>query len=197
MFNFKARHGRPDLFSSAKTPTPIPARHAALREALAQASLDPAVRSIVYVASANAGSAQVVEVDAVILKRDDGAFHLDVVPARRIRDLDDEGMVQIALRELGLQQLVVTADDLRVEPRKSNARLVWSYKDRAVPVPLRIGIIKVLADDGPMQLGALLETIRSGEDPSAAVMTLACSDLLEIDLTSGPLGPSTIVRVRS
>lgn len=119
-----------------------------------------------------------------------------MVPARRVRDLDDEGLVQNALRNLGLQ-LVVTADDLRAEPRRSNARLVWSYKDRPVAVPLRQSIPKLLADEGPMQLGALLETIRSGEDHSLAVTSLACSDLLEIDLKSGPLGPSTIVRSRT
>ncbi|WP_459591351.1 hypothetical protein [Bradyrhizobium diazoefficiens] len=162
------------------------------------ASLDPAVREISYVATAHAGSPQVsVEIDAIILTREDGRLHLDVVPARRVRDLDTEGLVQIALRELGLQQLVVTSEHLRAEPRKSNARLVWSYKDRSVAVPLRLSILKVLADEGPMHLGALLETIRSGHDPSPAIMALACADALAIDLTSGPLGPSTLVRSRS
>lgn len=35
-----------------------------------------------------------------------------------------------------------------------------------------------------------------GRDPAAAVMALACNDLLELDLESGPLGPQTMVRVR-
>ncbi|GAB9109886.1 hypothetical protein BDS110ZK14_53180 [Bradyrhizobium diazoefficiens] len=198
MFRPRPRSGHPHLFSSAKTAAPVPARHPALREALVHASLDPAVREISYVATAHAGSPQVsVEIDAIILTREDGRLHLDVVPARRVRDLDTEGLVQIALRELGLQQLVVTSEHLRAEPRKSNARLVWSYKDRSVAVPLRLSILKVLADEGPMHLGALLETIRSGHDPSPAIMALACADALAIDLTSGPLGPSTLVRSRS
>ncbi|MHC2579163.1 hypothetical protein ACVI1J_009451 [Bradyrhizobium diazoefficiens] len=194
MFSPKPR--RSHLFSSAKTAAPIPARHAALREALAIASLDPAVSAISHVATAHVGSAE-VDVDAVVLTRPDGRFYLDVVPARRVRHLDEEGLAQIALRELGLQQLVVTAEDLRTEPRRSNVRSVWSYKDRAVPAAARIGILKIVADEGPIELGRLLEMIRGDRDPSAAVLALACSDLLELDLTSMRLGPMTVVRPRT
>ncbi|MBR1178068.1 hypothetical protein JQ617_29195 [Bradyrhizobium sp. KB893862 SZCCT0404] len=194
MFSPKPR--RPHLFSSAKTAAPVPARHPALQDALAIASLDSAVQTISHVAAANAGSAQ-VDVDAVVLTRLDGRFHLDVVPARRVRDLDEEGLIQIALRDLGLRQLVVTAEDLRAEPRRSNVRLVWSYKDKPVALPLRLRILKALADEGPMELGRLLETVRSDIDPSPAVMSFACADLLELDLTSGPLGPTTHVRSRT
>lgn len=196
MFSPKARRGRPDLFSSAKTAAPISARHPALREALAIASLDPAVSAISHVATANAGTTQ-VDVDAVVLTRLDGRYYFDVVPARRVRDLDEEGLALIALRELGLQQLVVTAEDLRSEPRRSNVRLVWSYKDQPVPVPLRLRILKVLDDEGPMELGRLLEMVSSDLDPSPAVMSLACSNLLELDLTSEALCPSTMVRSRT
>lgn len=197
MFSPKARRGRPDLFSSAKTAAPIPARHPALREALAIASLDPEVRAISHVATTNAGPAQVVDVDAVVLTRIDGPYYLDVVPARRVRELDEEGLVLIALREMGLQQLVVSAEDLRTEPRRSNVRLVWSYRNQPIPVPLRLRILKALADEGPMELGRLLEMVSSDRDPSPAVMSLACSNLLELDLTSEPLGPSTMTRSRT
>ncbi|WP_339039257.1 hypothetical protein WHZ78_15610 [Bradyrhizobium symbiodeficiens] len=196
MFRFKARSGHPNLFSSAKTAAPVPARHPALREVLVVASLDATVRAISHVATANAGSAQ-VDVDAVIIGKDDGRFVLDVVPARRVRHLDEEGLVQIALRQLGLRQFVVTAEDLAAEPRRSNCRAVWSYKDRPVPAAARIGILKIVADEGPIELGRLLELIRSDRDPSAAVLALACSDLVELDLASTPLGPMTVVRSRT
>jgi len=193
---FSPKVSRPDLFTSAKTPAPVPARHPALRAALVQAALDPAIRSILHVPSAPAGSAQ-VDVDAVIIGNDDGRFVLDVVPARRVRQLDEEGLVQIALRQLGLRQFVVTAEDLAAEPRRSNCRAVWSYKDRPVPAAARIGILKIVADEGPLEFGRLLELIRSDRDPSAAVLALACSDLLELDLASTPLGPMTVVRSRT
>ncbi|MHC2275345.1 hypothetical protein ACVME8_001956 [Bradyrhizobium diazoefficiens] len=198
MFKPKPRR-RPDLFVSAKGPVPIPARHPALREALVQASLDPRVRSIAHVPTAHVSSAPLepVAIDAVVLTKDDGRFYLDVVPARQVRELDDEGLVLIALRELELTPLVVTAEDLHREPRCGNCRLVWSHHGRLVPVGLRISILQILRDDGPMELVRLVELVRSDHDPTLAVMALACADLLEIDLMSGPLGPSTLVRSRT
>jgi hypothetical protein len=192
----RALRGRPDVFLSAKTLSAIPARHPLVRQGLVQASLDPAVRSISHVATAAVGPAQ-VEVDAVVLARDDGRLHLDVVEARRVRDIEDEGVpLQIALRDLGLAPLVLTADDLKAEPRCSNVNLVWSYNGRAVTLDLRLRVLQILIDDGPLQLGHLLERI-PGRDPIAAVMSLACSDLLEIDLMSQPVGPATTVRSRT
>ncbi|MCK1365178.1 hypothetical protein [Bradyrhizobium sp. 62] len=186
----------PDLFVSAKTATAIPARHPALREALVQSSLDPAVRSIIYIPSTVVAS-EPVDLDAVILQRDDGRYLLDVVPARKIRDIEDEGLALIAFSEQGLLTLTVTAEDLRREPRYANARLVWSYNGILVPIGLRMGILQLLVDDGPMQLGRLLKGIRTDRDPTPAVLALACADLLELDLLSRPLGPATMVGARS
>ncbi len=167
-----------------------------LRAALVQASLDPIVRSISHVAVADVGSAP-VEVDAMVVVRDDGRFVLDVVPARQARKFDEEGLRGVALRGLGLASLVVTSDDLAAEPRRSNVDLVWSHRGRAVPIDLRLRILQILADDGPLPLGGLLQAVRSERDPAAAVLSLACDDLVELDLTSGPIGPATVVRTRT
>ncbi|MBR0707997.1 hypothetical protein JQ603_15940 [Bradyrhizobium liaoningense] len=196
MFKRYAFQGRQDLFVSAKTAAPIPARHPALRDALVQASLDPQVRSIAYLASANVASEQ-VEIDAVIVRRDDGHFLLDVIPARRIRDIEQEGLALIALSRLGLAPLTLTAEEVRLEPHFTNARLVWSYRGAHVPIGLRLSILQILLDEGPMPLGELLKSIRSERDPAPAVMALACADLIVLDLVSQPLGPSTVVRSRS
>jgi hypothetical protein len=196
MFNRKAAQGRPDLFVSAKTATAIPARHPALRDALIQASLDPQVRSISYVASACVASEQ-VELDAVVVQRDEDRYLLDVVPARRVRDLEDEGLVQISLARLALKPLTLTAEEIRREPLYTNSRLVWSYNGIAVPLGLRMRVLQILLDDGPMPLGQLLKSIRSDRDPTPAVMALACANLLSLDLVSQPLGPGTIARSRS
>ncbi|MEY9403648.1 hypothetical protein ABIF79_010023 [Bradyrhizobium japonicum] len=188
--------GRPDFFISAKAPAPIPARHPALRAGLVQATLDPQIRAIDHIATAHVATV-LVDLDAVVLSRDDGRFVLDVVPARRIRDVDDEGLAQIALRDLGLKPIVVTAEDLEAEPRRANVELVWSHNRRFVPLGLRIRILQVLRDDGPLELVRLLESIQSDRDPTPSVMALFCDDLLEIDLVSAPLGPLSIVRSRS
>ncbi|KRQ14678.1 hypothetical protein [Bradyrhizobium manausense] len=196
MFKRQAFQGRQGLFVSAKTATPIPARHPALRDALVQASLDPKVRSIAYLASANVASEQ-VELDAVIVQREDGPFLLDVIPARKIRDLEQEGLALIALSRLGLAPLTLTVEEIRLEPRFTNARLVWSYRGAHVPIGLRLSILQTLLDEGPMPLGELLKSIRSDRDPAPAVMALACVDLIILDLVSHPLGPCTMVRSRS
>ncbi|RQH12668.1 hypothetical protein [Bradyrhizobium sp. RP6] len=172
----RALGGHPDYFISTKAPAPIPVRHPALRAGLIQASLAAEVRSIVHVATAHVASVP-VDLDAIVLNGDDGRFLLDVVPARKVRDIDDE--------------------DLKAEPRRSNVDLVWSHNRRFVPLGLRIRILQVLRDDGPMELVRLLESVRSDRDPTPSLMSLFCDDLLEIDLTSAPLGPLSLVRSRS
>jgi hypothetical protein len=191
MFERKLRHSRPDHFVSAKTDRPVPARNPQLREALVRASLDPSVRSIGYVASADV-EAVPVELDAVTIVRDGGErYFLDVVAARPVRDIDEEGLVLVALDRLGLRPLTIGPEDLAAEPVRSNCRAVWSYNGRAVPVGLRLRVLETLEQEGPMSLGLLLENVRSDHDPAPAVMALACADALELDLTSRPLGPAT------
>lgn len=195
MSDLKAALGRPDLFVSAKTPRPIPCRHPALRDALVRASLDPAVQSISHVQTAPVASAS-LNVDVVAIHGDDGPYRLDVVPARRAHDAIEESLFQRAMIALALAPLVVTAEDLSAEPARANRDLVWSHRGRNVSVDLRLQILRLLTDDGPMTLDRLLAGV-SGRDPAAAVMALACDDLLELDLETGPIGPSTVVRTRT
>lgn len=184
------------LFVSAKTSTAIPARSILVRDALIQASLDPAVRSIDYVASARVASAP-VKLCATVIVRDDGRHVLDVVEARPLRDIDAEGLIQIALRDLDLQPLTITRADIQREPRFTNAKLVWAYRMHPVGISLRMRILGILAEDGPMSLARLLAAIQSDRDPSPAIMALACSDLVVLDLVTRPLGPDTIARSRA
>jgi hypothetical protein len=196
---FPSRHHALDgapLFVSAKTSAAIPARCPLLRDALVQATLDPVVRSIEFIASARVRQAQ-VELNAIVLDRADGRYLLDVVPARPVRDIEREGLVLIALDELALPSIVMTAEDIKREPRSANSRLVWSYRMHPVGIGMRLRILQALADDGPMSLASLLSAVQGERDPSPAVMALVCSNLVELDLTSAPLGPSTIARYRA
>jgi hypothetical protein len=196
MQNSRAAAAGANLFISAKTSTAIPARNLLVRDALIEASLDPTVRSLDYIPSARVGSAA-VKICAVVIGRDDGRFVLDVVEARPLRDMDAEGLEQIALRDLGLAPLTITRTDIQREPRFTNSKLVWNHRLHPVGLSLRMKILGVLGEDGPMTLARLLSSIQSDRDPSPAIMALACSDLLELDLVSRPLGPSTIARSRS
>jgi hypothetical protein len=184
------------FFISAKTRTAIPTTCGLVRDALVAASLDPIVRSIDFVPSTTVAATQ-VNLNAIVLVRDDGRYFLDVVPARPLRDVENEGLSLIAIEQFGLPSIVLTADDIRREPRYANSRLVWSYRLSRVGITLRMKILQTLLDDGPMTMASLLSTVRANQDPGPAVLALACSNLLELDLVSRPLGPLTIVRYRA
>jgi hypothetical protein len=195
MLNKKTAQGRFTPFVSCKTlGQPIPVRHSAVQDALIQSSLDPRVRSIGYVASAVVAGQQ-VDLDAIVVQRDDGRFFLNVVPAQRVRDLEEVGLALIALRNLGLRQLTIDAKELHREPRCTNARFVWLYNGCSVPRELRERILRALSGKKQMQLGELERSVRS-RDPSHAVMSLVCADVLELDLTSQAIQQTTFVRAR-
>jgi hypothetical protein len=196
MQNQRAAGSGQHLFISAKTSTAIPAKSLLVRHALISASLDPTVRSIDYVASARVETAP-VKLNTIVIGRDDGRYFLDIVEARPLRDIDTEGLAQIALRDLGLIPLTITREDIEREPRFTNSKLVWEYRMHPVGISLRMRVLGILSEDGPMTLARLLAAIQSDRDPSPAIMALACSDLIELDLITRPLGPATIARSRS
>jgi hypothetical protein len=181
------------VFFSVKTPAAIPARRALVRDALVQTSLDPAVRSIEFIPTARVATTP-VDLEAIVIHRNDGRFYLDVVAARPLRDLDNEGLALIALEALGLGPLMRTTADIQREPRLSNSRVVWSHRLHPVGTSLRTRILKVLGADGPMALSRLRAAIGSEQDPTPAVMALACFGLIELDLVSVPIGPQTKLR---
>jgi hypothetical protein len=183
------------LFTGAKVRGPIPVRHELVHDALVQAALDPSVRAIEHLPSASFAG-QTIALDAVVLTRAEGRFALDIVEARQVRDIDDEGFVLLALQDLGVRLHTLSAANVNTEPRFTNSRLVWACRTARVGVGLRLQILQTLQDEGPMPLGRLLSSLKSAADPAPALLALACADLVEVDLEEVPLGPSTRVRSR-
>ena len=194
MLGKKTLQGPFPPFQSPKTLTAIPVRHSAIQDALIQSSLDPRVRSIGYVASAVVASQQ-VDLDAIVVQRDDGRFFMDVELARRVRDLDQLGLALIALQQLRLKRWTI-GEELLGEPRCTNARFVWLYQKYSVPRKLRERILRALSGKKAVPLRELERSVRSVGDPSNAVMSLVCADVLELDLTSQPIQLTTIVKAR-
>jgi hypothetical protein len=188
---------RSGLFVSQKSSKlAIPVRHHLLRDALAQAALDAAVRSIEYVGSVRTASTT-VKVDAIAIESDDGRRYLDVIEARPRRSMAQQLIVAQILCELGLRPWVLEEADILSEPRCTNVRTVWAHVDHPVAFGLRMQVLGALTDDGTMPLAELLSRLRCDRDPAPGVMALACLNLIELDLTSAPLGPATIVRLRA
>jgi hypothetical protein len=192
-----ARSTASSLFVSAKTTAVIPAASDLVRDSLVQATLDPAVRRIDFHAQEALVDAAHVDINAIDIVTDGGRFWLDIVEARSPRAAKDEVLASIALAALGMTPLTLTAEDIRRQPRFANAGLVWSHRLAPVGFSMRMAVLQILSDDGPMPLSRLLSAVRGDRDPIPAVMAMACSDLIEIDLVSRPLGPETIVRARS
>jgi hypothetical protein len=184
------------IFQSAKTAVGIPHLGGLVHDALVQNTLAPEVRAIGYVGTATAGSRE-VNVTAITITRDDGSYHLDIVPARPLRSIVDDHLARQALCELGLVPIEVTAADIMKEPRFSSARAVWTYRRCAVSLEMRFKIQAALAEEGPLSLHHLCTLVQGPQDPFSCVLSLVCADALEIDLLPEPIGPSTIVRNRS
>jgi hypothetical protein len=196
MYQRKAPFQAVNFFTSAKTKVPIQNRGGMVRDALIQASLDPDVRALDFVEETAMGTASVA-LNAIVIEKDEGRFYLDIAPGRPLRGLEEQDMVDAALARLGLMAVVLTAADILREPGFSNAREVWASGQRAVPVPMRMRILRELADDGPMTLDRLCRSIEGSQDPVPAVLALACADVVEIEIKQEPLGPATRVRLRS
>jgi hypothetical protein len=81
-----------------------------------------------------------------------GRFVPDVVPARPVRDVEHEGLALIALSQLDLTPIALTAADIKREPRFANSRLVWSYRLAPVRISMRMRVLQIVSDDGPMAL---------------------------------------------
>jgi hypothetical protein len=180
-----ARLAAPRLFMSAKTISAIPVYRADLYDALIQISLDARVRSI----ELSTDGIPVPTPGAVVVVTDNGRFGLDLGPE------EPAAKPHGVSARSGLPPYLPAAD-VALEPRRSNARLLWAYRTQPVALALRMQILGLLAD-GPLPLRDLLPAIRTHADPAAAVFALACQDLIELDLLTTPVGPSTIVRSRT
>jgi hypothetical protein len=186
---------RPRVFIAAKAAVTIPVGHELIGDALVQAALDPAIRAIEFIPTV-AAYGKVVALDAIVYRYEDGRQVLDIVETRPLRSLDDEGLALLAIDQLGLAKLTLTAGDIRRQPRAANSSQVWNCRHYGVFAPDRVHILQMLNEDGPMPLARLGAEARCTRDPIATAFAMACLNLIELDLTSIPLGPETSVRRR-
>lgn len=177
-----------ELFTSAKTPSPIPVEGSLFRDALIRASLDPAIRSIEKLPLA----ASVCNLAVIV--RDDGRFAYGVDRDARLVP----ALLAQAFERSQLQPSIITTRELYSEPAISNDRLIWSYKARRVSNGIRTQILEFLIGGGPVALRQLVSTLHLRRRSETSVLSMACSDLIEIgELAVKPFGPDSIVRCRS
>jgi hypothetical protein len=182
--------------SGAKMWGSVPVVTALQADVVVQAALDPLVTEIRHLRTAEFGGA-VVPVDLVVVDRCGGRFAMEIVEERPLRAVDAEGLMLLALGELGIDIEQITAEQIAEEPRCTNCRLVWATNGLRVPAGLRVQIQQILSDEGPLRMKEFLHRLRSDSDPASAVLALACADLVELGLFDVPLSPETVVKARS
>jgi hypothetical protein len=163
-------------------------------QALVQASLDPSVVEIDFIKSARVSGIE-VPVRSIVLVRADGAWLLDLVDAEPPQDIDQAGLRLLAIESLGIPTLTLTHADLNREPRASNCGLIWACRRRRVAPDVRIRILHLFEESAVSPLIEVASAARIG-DGVASIFALACENLLELDLVSAPVGPSTAVALR-
>jgi hypothetical protein len=195
MTQIKRRPVDPKSITCPKSRTSIPLQSWLHRDALVQASLDPGVRIIEFLSEIRFRGVSAA-VNSIVLHRDEGSFMLRIEGHRPVRNEDEECAMQSALAQRGISILDMTAAEIRIEPRLTNAREVWNCRDFHVSMADRMRILHALEDEGPQSIKALQHVACTSADLASALCSLACADLVEIDIDPMPLGPATIVRSR-
>jgi hypothetical protein len=183
-------------FASAKTARVLKVASRPLLEALVQFTLDPSVRAIETARTIDIPGERVSSGEIVLLK-DDGRWLLELIDGGRPRNREEEAFVHLARSRLGLPLLRVTSADLGRQPFASNCREVWGCRNTRVAVGDRVRILQALEEERTLGLIDAGREMRFARDPIAAVLALACADLVELDLVSARLGPDTRVARRA
>jgi hypothetical protein len=186
---------RSEYFQSAKTLAPIPVARPLIRTALIQFTLDANVRRIEFVSSV-AVQRETIALDSIVLMGEDGAELLEFPEVAATRDLDETGLVLLAIEQLQLPTRRVTFADIKSEPRAANCQMVWACRHWPVMVDDRIRVLDVLGEEGPLPLSRAAAVMRFSRGAISAVLALVCADLIEIELGEMPLAPETVVRRR-
>jgi hypothetical protein len=186
----------PIRFSSAKTRGAIPTDCGHIYDALVQATLDPSVDVIEYVSTV-AVENLAVDLHAVIFHRDGDRHLVEFPDARPTCDIDQEGLMLLAVDKLGLPTTTITAADVLQQPRRENCRIVWECRFAHVSAGDRIRVLELLGEEGPISIARAAAEFRFSEDPVSALFAMACADLIEMDLADERLGPELPVRRRS
>jgi hypothetical protein len=157
-----------------------------------QLSLDPAVTSVRYVASLSLFD-RVVQVDMLVADTPDGRVAFDVVDGRQERDLDEEGLLLVALQHHGIRLTETDFDTIEAEPYSSNCRMVWRYRDHPVHPALSDAIDRAIGDRLTPTISELGRMVGL-RHPMMTICALICGKRLQTDLAERPLDLRSTVR---
>jgi hypothetical protein len=170
-----------------------PDRSSNFRRLAVQLTLDPAVRSLGFVASLPL-AAEEVAVGMLVAERDKGSVAYDIVDERPHRDIDSEGLLLIALEKHGITRVEVDARLIESEPLAGNCKRIWRHRDVEVGADLRMKI------DGALEARRLsvrdLGRATKLRSAMAVVCALICRRILYTELST-KFGPRSWVARRA
>lgn len=157
--------------------------------------LDPHLTVLRYRSSLSY-SGREIPVQMFIADLDDGErVAFDLLNERPYRDIDAEGLLLLALRSHGINLIEIDYATIDAEPRASNTRWLWSFREHQVPSELRAAVDRALASRRRLTIRSVGKVIGS-RDPMPTIGALVSQGVLAIDL-SQPLNSHSVVGRRS
>ena len=136
-----------------------------------------------------------VAIDMLIASLNNGSqVGLDLIDERPYRDIDAEGLVLLALQSHNIRLIEVDHDFISREPRASNTRRLWNFREHQVPSRLQQFIDRALAARGRLTIEKLA-ALTGVRDPMPIICALVSQGALRID-PSRSLNSDSVVRRR-
>ena len=189
------RRTRSDQTRFRDVPEAVPTCWSKADEFAIQLLPDPHVTALEFRTSLSF-SGREVPVEMFVADLDDGGrVAFDIIDERPHRDLDAEGLLLLALQSHNVRLIEVDHAAIDAEPRASNSRRIWSYREHRVPVRVKAAVDRTLASRQRLTIRSLASIIGL-RDPLPTIGALVSQGSLAIDLCR-PLGPNAVVGRRS
>lgn len=160
-----------------------------------QLLLNPAVASIKFERSLPLLDYE-VQIDMLVVDLEGhGRVAFDVVGERPLLDIDDEGLLLLALQSRGIRLVQIDHADIDAEPRATNCKLIWSHRDHPVPTSLETAITRALIARNALTARSL-STMTGVRDLTAEISALICQGVVLTDL-SVTFGPTSVLHLAS
>lgn len=153
------------------------------RRLAVQLTLDPAVRSLSFVATLPLAGEQ-IEVGMLVAEHDDGCVAYDIVDERVDRDIDSEGLLLIALDQHDIILRAVDTFSICAQPLAHHCERIWEHRGLEIDHRLGLRIERALERDrlSVRELGHAV-----GErNITPIVSNLICKRVLCTDLATFP-----------
>lgn len=145
-----------------------------------QLALDPGVQSLRFVSSLQVHD-QVVPIQMLVADTHQGQVAFDIVDDRPERDLDEDGLLLIALQQHAIRLVEIDSAAIESDPRGSNCRNIWRHRDRHVHAQT-IGAVEHALDERAEPTIRSLGGMIGLRHPMPTVCALICQRRLETDL---------------